>query len=325
MAEYGQTSLPYDMGNAGDLLKHGVMAEFLRASLIFRPAQPIRFLDLFGGEPYCDGVCEEIVERVNGLSGCALNEAQTDIRDGLYYGSGMLARKLGDRFGDRLSVVASDGDEGRRKRLRDSGLKMLGDEFPELAALDAYDGYAALDVIQHETSRKDLILIDPYAEFLKPCQNGQNRAESVIPIMEKMAQCSAVLLFALNLNPFNRVGRRFDALQRANLSGAYIMTCPPIRQSGIKGESKYFADVILAAPGAFRNESETVYFRSRLEALAGKLACTLKLSERGYAMLRPRFIGNLYTNLAKRGEAAAAYREADREAFGELSNDGKEH
>lgn len=138
----------------------------------------------------------------------------------------------------------------------------------------------------------DLLKHGVLAEFLKPSQNGRNRAESVIPIMANMAKCSAVLLFALNLDPFNRVGRRFDALQQVNLSGAYIMTCPPIRQSGIKGECKYFADVILAAPTAFRYGSEQVYFWSRLEALAGKLARTLKLSERGYAMLRPRLIGD---------------------------------
>ncbi len=170
---------------------------------------------------------------------------------------------------------------------------MLEDEFPALAgsdAYDAYDAYDALEVIQHETSGKDLIMIDPYADFLKPNGNGYNRAESILPMMGKIAQCSAVLLFALNLDPFNPVGRRFDELQRANLSGAYIMTCPPIRQSGINGENKYYADVILAAPTAFTNESERAYFRSRLEVLAKKLARNLELSGRGYAMMRPRLI-----------------------------------
>ena len=291
MGTSGQTSLLYDMGNAGDLLKHGVLAEFLRASLMFRPAQPIRFLDLFGGEPYCTGVREEIVERVDGLSGCALNEAQTDIRDGRYYGSGVLAQKLGDRFGGRLSVVASDRDEGCRERLRESGVKMLEDEFPALATSDGYDAYAALEVIQHKTSRNDLILIDPYAEFLKPCQNGQNRADSVIPIMEKMARSSTVLLFALNVDPFNRVGRRFDELQQTNLKRALIMTCPPVRGSQIRGEGKYISDVVLAVRAAFKDDSEYRYFRSRLEFFTKELSCVLGLSERGYAMMRPRLVG----------------------------------
>ena len=42
-------SLPYDMGNAGDLLKHGVLAEFVRWRC--ESGRPGRFIDLFGGEP----------------------------------------------------------------------------------------------------------------------------------------------------------------------------------------------------------------------------------------------------------------------------------
>ncbi len=113
-----QTSLPYDMGNAGDLLKHGVLAETLRHRLIFRPNQPIRFLDLFGGEPFGCGISDEIVERVGKLSECAFQDGQPDIRAGKYYGSGMLARKLGGSLGGHVSVFASDRDEGRREKLR---------------------------------------------------------------------------------------------------------------------------------------------------------------------------------------------------------------
>ena len=56
-----QTSFPYEMGNAGDLLKHGVLAEILRHRLIFQPDQPIRFLDLFAGEPFSGETSDEIV------------------------------------------------------------------------------------------------------------------------------------------------------------------------------------------------------------------------------------------------------------------------
>ena len=69
-----QPSLPYDMGNAGDLLKHGVLAETLRHRLIFERNQPIRFLDLFGGEPFSPETSDEIVQRVGKLSDCALQE-----------------------------------------------------------------------------------------------------------------------------------------------------------------------------------------------------------------------------------------------------------
>ena len=58
---------------------------------------------------------------------------------------------------------------------------MLEDEFPQLRDSGRYDAYAALEVIRHETTSKDLILIDPFADFLKPNQHGFNRAESIFP------------------------------------------------------------------------------------------------------------------------------------------------
>ena len=61
MTQPKQKSLPYDMGNAGDLLKHGVMAEFLRARFIFDRGLPIRFFDLFAGEPFSRDTCDRIV------------------------------------------------------------------------------------------------------------------------------------------------------------------------------------------------------------------------------------------------------------------------
>ena len=82
-----------------------------------------------------------------------------------------------------------------------------------------------------------------------------------------MAKRAAVLLFALNLNPHNRVGRRFDALLKKYLQGAWRMTCPPLTKRGIKGESKYHAEIVLAArPFLEHGDSpDIVELRTRLE------------------------------------------------------------
>lgn len=289
----GQTDkrLPYDMGNAGDLLKHGVLAETLSHRLIFRRAQPVRFLDLFGGEPFSCGIPHEIVDRVGKLSECALQDGQPDIRAGKYYGSGMLARKLGDRLGGHVSVFASDRDEGRRERLREAGLRPLEEAFPRLGDPTNYDAYQALDVIRSETTSNDLILVDPFAKFLKPDAGGSNRAEHVLPMLSQIANCSSVLLFVLNKSPFNRVGRRFDELLQNHFSRAFMMSCPPIRPSKIKGESKYYADVVLAGPDLVGDPAAVAHLRFRLELLVQELADALGLSERGHMIMRPRTVG----------------------------------
>lgn len=57
-------NLPYDMGNSGDLLKHGVLAEFVRWQCESR--ESFRFIDPFGGEPWSEPV-PEVVPRVLAL------------------------------------------------------------------------------------------------------------------------------------------------------------------------------------------------------------------------------------------------------------------
>ena len=105
MSNFEQTSLPYDMGSAGDLLKHGMLAETLRHRLVFRQKQPIRFLDLFGGEPFGSQSSGETVQRGQ-VSECALQDEQPDNRDGKYYGSGMLVRNLdAATLGDRRCLT----------------------------------------------------------------------------------------------------------------------------------------------------------------------------------------------------------------------------
>ena len=280
------------MGNAGDLLKHGVLAETLRHRMIFRRNQPIRFLDLFGGEPSSSEISEETVKRVGKLSECALQDGQPDIRAGKYYGSGMLARNLGDSLRGRVTVFASDREEERRIRLRKAGLLPLEEAFPQLGAPDDYDAYRALEVIRSETTSNDLVLVDPFDDFLKADIDGGNRAEHVLPMLSQMAARSTVVLFALNEDPFGREGRRFDELLQNHLNNAVVMSCPPVRPSRISGESNYHADVVLAGPELVGDPAAVAHLRCRLELLARKLADALGLSKRGYMMLRPRLISS---------------------------------
>ena len=74
-------TLPYHMGNAGDLLKHGVLAEFVRWQCGL--GVPLRFMDPFGGEPWTRPV-PEVARRVRALSAGALWLAQSDIDNGRY-------------------------------------------------------------------------------------------------------------------------------------------------------------------------------------------------------------------------------------------------
>ena len=278
-------SLPYDMGNAGDLLKHGVLAEFV----LWRCESPgsLRFIDLFAGEPWAAPV-PEVAGRVRNLPGCALRAVQTDLDKNLYYGSGLVARRAADVGGVAdVRVVVGDRDPERRRRLKGAGLAMIEEDFPDCApGAGEYDGYAALGSIAGRLTVGDLVLIDPFADFLP-------RAGTVVPQLAKLAEHAAVLLFVLNLNPCDRVARRFDALLDEHLPGAWRLTCPPLPDRGVRGESVYHAEVVLAPrslPSHGRREEglSAVALSNRLTAFAEQLSGVLEVPAR---QLAPRVVG----------------------------------
>ena len=236
-------TLPYDMGNAGDLLKHGVLAEFARWQCGL--GGPFRFLDPFGGEPWGRAV-PDVARRVRALSACALREAQTGIEEGRYCGSGLVVRHLAEaaRRSD-VQVLSGDACLERRERLRAAGLSMLYDEFATFGAgvgRDGHDGYAALTEIARGAREGDLVLVDPFLDDFV-----EERAPAVVPRMAEMVERAAVLLFALHPHPEDPASRRFDALLAAHLPGAWRVTCPPLVGTRIRGESTYHAEVVLAA------------------------------------------------------------------------------
>ena len=138
-------TLPYDMGNAGDLLKHGVLAEYVRWQC--GQGIPIRFLDPFCGEPWGDAI-PEVVRRVRTLTNGALRAAQVGIDAGRYHGSGLLFRHMVTAAGCTDSaVLVGDTCAVRRERLRRAGLEMLEDEFARRNTDVGHDGYDALTEI----------------------------------------------------------------------------------------------------------------------------------------------------------------------------------
>ena len=279
-------TLPYHMGNAGDLLKHDVLAEFVRWQCGL--GVPLRFMDPFGGEPWTRPV-PEVARRVRALSAGALWLAQSDIDNGRYYGSGLVVQRTAAAAGgSRFRVLSGDACPARRDRLRACGLWMLDEILPGTDAdsnQDRYDGYRALGPIACASREGDLLLIDPFFDdFL------EQRARTVVPRMRAMAERAAVLLFVLNQDPQSRIGRRFDALLENDLCGAWRMTCPPLRGTGVRGESSYHAEVVLAA--RLLREGKRVrdidVLSRRLTVFAKLLAGVLGVPSK---QLEPRIVG----------------------------------
>lgn len=281
-------SLPYDMGNAGDLLKHGVLAEFVRWQCELG-GQRLRFLDPFGGEPWGRPV-PAVARRVRALPAGALRAAQSHVDNGRYYGSGIVARRTAEAAGGRgVRVLSGDTCPDRRDRLRACGLWMLHEAFPGIdvrSGRDRHDGYDAIGTIARSAGEDDLLLIDPFADgFL------EQHARTVVPHMAAMAKRASVLLFVLNPDPSGRPGQRFDVILRNHLRGAWRMTCPPLPDNnGVRGESRYDAEVVLAARDLRRAERmrDIGVLRGRLTEFATQLGRVLGVSAQ---QLAPRRVG----------------------------------
>ena len=220
------------------------------------------------------------------MAGSALTEAQTGIDECRYFGSGKLVRNLGKRLDADVPVFIGDCDPERCKKLLTYDLRSLKEKFPDaFDCFGRYDAYAAFEKIACKAERKDVALIDPFKEFLP------RKAKMIVPQMEEMADRAAVVLFALNKDPGNRVASQFDDLLKNHLKGAWRMTCPPLPYRGLRGESRYHAEVVLASRNLRGDCPDTARLKAGLEDLAWNLAKVLCLCGDGARMLMPRVVG----------------------------------
>lgn len=221
--------LPYDMGNAGDLIKHGLLAEFAQWwSRCER--RSLRFLDPFAGSPWVSPPHPEVTRRVVALPPCALCDAQPHVRD-RYYGSAYVVLNASRAAGCTAEVFVSDSDPDARRAFQGSCLQPLS--WPGFSPADSFS-------ILGTDIEADLLLLDPYADFLR------DTAPTVIPKLARVAERMACALFVLNLDPTNRVGRRYHDLRTRHLSHAWSLRCPRLPDRGVRGESRYEVEVLLA-------------------------------------------------------------------------------
>ncbi len=223
--------LPYDMGNAGDLLKHGVISEILACWVRSGPGTP-SFYDPFGGVPWQDPPHHRVVQRVKALNGFTIQDAQSDIEN-RYLGSGHIARAVGEKLNSTIEVYVGDRNSDRLENLVQCGLQPI-----ELPNYDRGDGYSLLKC----STPDSLVLIDPFADFLP------DHPPDVFPDIRDVASNCIVVLFIL-LDPNNTEAIQTYRDQRnALLQHVWSIYCPPLSGTGILGESTYGAEVVICMP-----------------------------------------------------------------------------
>ena len=280
-------ALPYHMGNAGDLLKHGVLAEFVRWRCESLSAKkPFRFLDPFGGLPFCGaggswcGAENPAIERFSRFAelapDCALVQAQKEMPR-RYYGSGRVVRAIA---GENAKVFFSDRCPEKRRILSHEGFTEL-----EARGFDPRDGYSVLNSINQGHICADLVLIDPFGDFL------QCRQDDVLPRIAEASKRTAIVLFALDMNTgksksrtVERISEKWRENKEKHLAGALTLSCPPL---GSYDGKKYKVEVVLSGP----NVSAADGLRAQLSDFAEKLADVLGLFGENAEMLKPKVIG----------------------------------
>jgi len=260
-------SLPYDMGNAGDFVKHGLLAEFTQWWCA-QERRPLRFLDPFAGRPWTPPK-PEITRRIQALPRGAFSDAQSDPTN-KYYGSAHVVLYAAQAVGASADVAVSDRDpEAREALVSESSMRSL-----VCPGFSPSDGFSILDA----DVEADLVLLDPFADFLK------TRASDVIPKIADTSQRIACVLFVLNLDPSNRVGQDYQALRSAHLPTAWSLHCPKLLDRGVRGESRYEVDVLLAWE-PLQNHPASGALRERLKSYADSLSevlnTTITFSEGG--------------------------------------------
>lgn len=228
--ELKSNPLPYTMGNAGDLIKHGLLAEF-----IYWHCRDLRqrlsFYDPFGGRPWQEPVHDKVAERIKRLGPCPFKQAQEDIIQG-YYGSSHIVAQISASNDNKINIYSSDRDGDARDDLKNTGIQPI-----DLNGFNSDNGYSIIDCNFSDTE-DTLILIDPFYDLENINDNILNK------VIQKVATGKlSIALYVLYTDLEITQWDKFNELQKSLTTDENVnyvsMKCNAIKNSLIDGESKF--------------------------------------------------------------------------------------
>lgn len=288
-------SLPYHMGNAGDLIKHGALAHYVGWWFGQNTtARPLRFVDPFGGCPWEEVENTEIKRRLNALGEQSQRAVALCLWDReCYYNSGHIVAEAANRCAGKAVIRTSDESDIARSDLMVSSLRrddmLLFEDDPDFQdiATKSANGFAILNSSALKTA--DLVLFDPFGGFLRNefiSKQESDRAETFNKIVKAVADNEklCVMIFLLDMWSKDRhtgtiadIHHRYVDDYRPRLSECAIsLRCPKIPDRyGIKGESDYEAEILLVSQMFANGGGDKL--RARLEKFASTVQGILPL------------------------------------------------
>ena len=270
MKEIMLPTLKYSMGNAGDIIKHGLLAEFIE----WYKNKQLRFADPFGGCPW-GNLPPPTRDRLKKIKETALGRVYSEDAD-KYLGSSHLAREAAKNCNLEIKIGLSDNDKDARRNLENSIREYDCMEFIA-PRLPKDDGYQIL--YGDRDKNYDLILLDPYSKFLWNEFYRTDEPKIFRRILELIKNNPGlfVAVFVLDKNETTEVGEKFHNFKKTNLQNrAFSLHCPKF-ESDIKGESKFDSEILLISGQI--NEGKCGELRGRLENFAGEATGALPLPE----------------------------------------------
>ncbi len=269
-------TLKYYMGNAGDIIKHGLLTEFVEWWKDSNH-ETLCVADTFGGCPWSNlspdgGIRKMLLE----LKSHALGRAYSK-RDDKYLGSSHLIRQTAEKCEMSVNIDISDENEAARCNLENS---ILGNEdsMKMIKLPDNNNGYTILDDGQ-KPEQYNLILIDPYSEFLRDefywDKGNSQKTEYFVRLIEltKKYPNLFIAVFVLDMNKENKVGKEFAEFKTSKLSHCTFSLCCPKQTQ----KDKYNFEILLMGQQIADGKCDKL--RERLKLFAPKASDALFLQE----------------------------------------------
>lgn len=267
------STLPYYMGNAGDFIKHGALAIYVdwwaKEMRHQGPKQPLRYADPFGGRPWGWVTDKEIKARLLKIKP---NSPLIHAWDGeKYYGSGHVVRRAAKHANILKSkIFVSDADKLALEDLRATGLQIIG-EGGNCEGYHPSDGYGILNF----THKFDLILLDPFADFLPQAVGGPKLLETIVEKCEGNKNlCVAVFVLDRCSTKSNKkftsgvqeTHDKYENWKKENEENLVFLRCPRLKPT-----DKYDMEFLLVSKQFSEPSDKVANLRKALADFSGEL------------------------------------------------------